>query len=64
MSLRCDLGENFSAFPGLTPALIENIANASLKRLKVNTKKGKLKISTAGVPTDGEVPVSCSLTPW
>jgi hypothetical protein len=61
VSLRCDLGENFQEFPNLTPDLVDNVANASLKRVKVNAKKGKLKISTTGVPTDAELPISCGL---
>jgi hypothetical protein len=61
VSLRCDLGGDFTDFPGLTPDLVENVANAALNRVKVNTEKGKLKISTTGVPTDAELPISCGL---
>jgi hypothetical protein len=61
VNLRCDLGGNFTEFPGLTPDLVQNLANAALKRVKVNTEKGKLKISTTGVPTDAELPISCGL---
>jgi hypothetical protein len=63
VSLRCDVGENLSDFTGLTPELIENVANARLKRVKVNTKKGKLKIATVGVPANAGVPVSCDFPP-
>lgn len=59
VNLQCDLRENFAAFPGLTPELIENLSNAALARVKANPKKGKLRISTAGVPTEAGVPVSC-----
>ena len=59
VSLQCDLGESFSAFPGLTSELLENIQKAALKNVKVNTKKGRLKVSNSGVFTQAGVPVTC-----
>jgi hypothetical protein len=57
--LRCDLGRNLSDFPDLTPELIQNVANASLKRVKIHMERGRLNLWTHGVPTDAGVPVSC-----
>ena len=61
VKLLCDLGENLSQF-GLTPALIQNVANAygPGKQVRVRTKKGKLKIPHTGDLTEGG-PISCSL---
>ena len=57
--LLCDLGSNLSAFPDLTPELVENVENASLKRVEIHTRKGRLEIWTHGVPTDAGLPISC-----
>jgi hypothetical protein len=57
--LLCDLGPDLSAFPGLTPELVENVEDASLKRVKIHTRKGRLKLWTHGVPTDVGLPISC-----
>ena len=62
--LRCDLlGENFSAF-GLNAQYITIINNAYVhqKRATVNTKKGKLKISHAGEPTNQQPPATCNVS--
>jgi hypothetical protein len=67
VKLDCALGENFSAFPDLTDALIANIQDAFAKRkqVKADPKNGKLKIKTSGsevLPGDAStVDVSCSL---
>jgi hypothetical protein len=60
VNLTCELGENFAAFPGLTSQYIQNIDNAfdKVKRVKAKSKKGKLKISTSGIPAEGS-PVTC-----
>jgi hypothetical protein len=68
VTLRCDLGENFSAFSDLNPLnpqYLTNIANAYVhqKRVTANLKSGRLSISHVGVPADGEVPASCTLPP-
>jgi hypothetical protein len=65
VSLRCELGQNYSAFPNLNSALIVNINRAFAKqpKVKANSKRGRLKISHVGEPADGEVPVSCTLPP-
>jgi hypothetical protein len=57
--VRCDLGRNLSAFPGLTPTLIENVADASLKRVEIHMKRGRLNLWTHGVPTEAGLPISC-----
>jgi hypothetical protein len=66
VNLVCDLGENLSEFsPALTPEEIQNVANAygPGKRVRVKTKKGKLKLPSAGVRVgdDAELPLSCDL---
>jgi hypothetical protein len=52
VSLDCDLGENFSKFPGLAdqPDLLANIRYAFDRRkfVKTNLKRGRLKIKTSG----------------
>jgi hypothetical protein len=60
--LRCDLGENFSAFTGLSSGNISAINDAykNAKRAKANSKNGKLRITHDGVPTD-DVGLSCDL---
>jgi hypothetical protein len=65
VKLRCDLGQNYSAFSDLNSQYITNINNAFAhqKRVTANSKNGILKISHVGVPADGEVPVSCTLPP-
>lgn len=62
-SLDCDLAESFSAFPGLTGELIDNIddAYAKKKRVKATPKNGRFKISHQGVPADGGVSLTCDL---
>ena len=61
--LRCDLGDHYSAFAGLTPEQVTNIDNAFAhqKRAKATSKNGRLKVSHVGVPSSGRVPVSCVL---
>ena len=61
VKLLCELGDNFAAFPGLTSQQITYIDNAyaKVKRAKANSKNGKLKISTVGVPAEGGVPITC-----
>ena len=61
--LRCDLGDHYSAFAGLTPEQVTNIDNAFAhqKRAKATSKNGRLKVSHVGVPSSGGVPVSCVL---
>jgi hypothetical protein len=69
VSLRCELGENFSAFPGLTDALVANIQDAFAKRrnVKADPKTGRLRIRTSGSevePGDAtNVDVSCTVAP-
>jgi hypothetical protein len=62
VNLRCDLLENYAAFPGLTSQQIINVDNAyaKVKKAKANSKKGKLKISHSGEPA-GDVGLSCPL---
>jgi hypothetical protein len=61
VNLQCDLLENYAAFSGLTSQQITNVdqAFAKVKRVKANSKNGKLKISTVGEPTDAAVPGLC-----
>jgi hypothetical protein len=64
VKLRCDLGQNYSAFPGLNSQFITNIdrAFAKQKRVKANSKNGRLSISHAGEPTDQEPPATCNVS--
>jgi len=64
VNLLCDLGENLSDFPGLTEDLVASVDNAfgERNRAKVNTKKGRLKITHDGRPSEDEPPVTCSLS--
>ena len=67
VTLRCDLGENFSAFSDLNPLnpqYLTNIANAYLheKRVTASPKKGKLGISHIGEPTDQQPPATCNVS--
>jgi len=61
--LRCDLGENFSAFSGLTSEYIVAIDNAFAKgkRARAKSKNGKLTIKHVGEPTQ-DVGYSCDLS--
>jgi hypothetical protein len=63
VSLRCDFGDHYSAFPGLTSQQVTNIDNAFAhqKRAKATSKNGRLKVSHAGVPSSAGVPVTCAL---
>lgn len=62
VKLRCELGENFSEFDGLTSGDIVAIDSAykSAKRAKASSKNGKLKITHEGEPTEG-VGLTCDL---
>jgi hypothetical protein len=67
-SLKCDVGENFSAFGLETEEnqdLLENVTDAYPKRggMNANTKKGKIRFKTNGEPApEGvTVPLSCDL---
>jgi hypothetical protein len=72
VTLKCDVGENLSAFDGLEPLdaatqedLIENVADAFPKRknLKVNVKKGKIRFTHRGetAPPGLNIPLTCDL---
>jgi hypothetical protein len=63
--LRCDLGEQYAAFPGLTPVHVAQIdaAFAGQQRARGNSKNGRLKVSHVGAPSPGGVPISCGLPP-
>jgi hypothetical protein len=60
VKLRCDLGENYSAFPDLTSGQIAAINDAykGVKHAKASSKKGKLKVTNDGEVTD-DVGLSC-----
>ena len=53
--LRCELGENYAAFPGLTSQQVTSIDNAFAEqpRARARSKTGRLKISHAGAPSGG-----------
>ena len=59
VSLDCNLGPDFSTFTQLDEQLLDNIQEAFNKRkfIKVNLKKGRLKIKTSGIeslPSDDQ----------
>jgi hypothetical protein len=66
LRLKCDVGEDLSAFPGDVDDFLDNIENAfpkqGAKHIKVDTSKGKVRVTHNGeeVPS-GLVDVSCSL---
>jgi hypothetical protein len=65
LRLKCDVGELLSAFPDMTAELREHVQNAfpkqGTKHLKVDTSKGRLRITNNGEAVDsGDVDVSCS----
>jgi hypothetical protein len=62
--VRCDLGENFSAFPGISVANLRSIdsAYAKEKRARARAKNGKLRISSVGVPSEAASPATCELS--
>jgi hypothetical protein len=63
--LRCDVGEDLSAF-GLSDAasraLRDNVTNAfpKQKHIKVDTSKGKVRFTHNGAPAPSNVPISLS----
>jgi hypothetical protein len=61
--LRCDLGDRYSDFPGLTSEQITNIDNAFAhqKGAKATSKNGRLNVSHVGVPRSAGLPISCAL---
>jgi hypothetical protein len=68
--LKCDLGENLAALGLNEPANAEFLDNvevafpkAGQKHVKINTKKGKLRVTHNGAPAPANVPVSLSCTP-
>lgn len=68
VSLKCDVGQNLSAFGLETEEnqdLLENVTDAYPRRsgMNANTKKGKIRFKTNGIPApDGLiVPLSCDL---
>jgi glucose/arabinose dehydrogenase len=62
VKLRCELGEDFSAFPDLTAENITSIDNAyaRVKKAKATSKNGRLKISHVGEPAE-DVGLTCDL---
>jgi hypothetical protein len=64
--LKCDVGEDLSAFPDPVGDFIDSIENAfpkqGAKHIKVDTSKGKVRITHNGEAVDsGLVDVSCSV---
>ena len=65
--VKCELGDFFSGFGIISQDLLDSVNNAfpkERKRVKVNTEKGKLRITHKGEepPQTVEVDASCSLS--
>ena len=61
--LRCELGENYAAFAGLSSQQVTSIDNAFAEqpRARARSKTGRLKISHVGDPSGAGFAVTCAL---